>query len=76
MRSEGFLFVTGGSGGGTVFVPILEVISRTTAHVHVRAPSRSFARVRDVPDALCPEDWLVPGLFGGSVTPLCRGDWW
>ena len=42
MRSEGFLFLSGGAGGGTVFVPILA------------ARSRTFAHVRDVPDALCP----------------------
>ena len=42
MRREGFLFLSGGSGGGTVFAPNLEMISRT------------FAHVRFVPDALCP----------------------
>ena len=42
MRSEGFFFLTGGSGGGTVFVLILEMISR------------AFPHVRDVTDALCP----------------------
>ena len=45
MRSEGFLFLTGGFGGGTVFVPILEMISR--AFVHVRA--RSFCARCAVP---------------------------
>ena len=37
MRSEGFLFLTGGSGGGTVFVPILEMISGAPAHVRARS---------------------------------------
>ena len=37
MRSEGFLFLSGGSGGGTVFVPILEMISPTFAHDRERS---------------------------------------
>ena len=32
MRSEGFLFLSGGSGGGTVFVPISGLRPRTTAN--------------------------------------------
>ena len=50
MRGEGVLFLAGGSGGGTVFVPILGMCPRSFD----RARSRMFAHVRDVPDALCP----------------------
>ena len=45
MSSEGFLFLSGGSGGGTVFVPISGLWPRVTAHV--RARSRTFAHVRE-----------------------------
>ena len=41
MRSEGFLFLIGGSGDGIAFVSILEMISHTPAHD--RARSRTFA---------------------------------
>ena len=37
MRSEGFLFLSGGSGGGTVFVWILELMWLTFAHVRARS---------------------------------------
>ena len=46
MRSEGFLFLSGGSGGGTVFVPI--------SGLSVRERPRTTAHVRFVPDALSP----------------------
>ena len=36
MRSEGFLFLSGGSGGGTVFVPIFKMMSLTFARVRAR----------------------------------------
>ena len=38
MHSDGFLFLSGGSGGGTgtVFVSILGLRPRTTAHVRER----------------------------------------
>ena len=68
MRSEGgCLFLSGGSGVGTVFVSSLGMIPSTPAHVR----ARSFC-------ARCavPQDWPVSGLFGGSVTSLCHGDWW
>ena len=56
MCSEGFLFSSGGSGGGTVFVSILEMISHTTAHD--RECSRAFV--------LCPMRCALRiGLEGG-----------
>ena len=37
MRSEGFMFLSGGSGGGTVFVPISGLWPQTTAHDRERS---------------------------------------
>ena len=54
----------------TVFIPMLEMISRD------RAQPRAFANDRDLLDALCPYDWPGSGLIGGSVPSPCRGDWW
>ena len=45
MRSEGFLFLSGGSGGGTVFISFFGMVPR--AFAHVRARSRTFAHVRE-----------------------------
>ena len=36
MRSEGFLFLSWGSGGGTVFVPILGMRPFTVVHARSR----------------------------------------
>ena len=58
MRSEGFLFLSGGSWGGTVFVPILEMISR--AFASDRARPRTFV--------LCPMRCALRiGLEGGRL---------
>ena len=47
MRSEGFLFLSGGSGGGTVFVPISGL--RPRAFASVRERPRAFASIRARP---------------------------
>ena len=84
MRSEGFLFLTGGSGGGTVFVSILGM--RPRAFASDRARSRTFAvcpmrcALRIGLDggrlggALCRS---AVGIGGGLVMSdaLCRWDW-
>ena len=74
MRSEGFLFLSGGSGGGTVFVSILEMIrSRTTAR-----PMRCALRIGLQGGRLGGALYrCVVGIGGESVVwvALCRGDW-
>ena len=37
MHSDGFLFLSGGSGGGTVFVSVLEMVPRTPASDRARS---------------------------------------
>ena len=68
MRSEGFLFLSGGSGGGTVFVPISGLWPSTTAH----------DRARLLPFVLCPMRCALRiGLEGGRLGgAFCRCDCW
>ena len=79
MRTERFLFLSGGSAGGTVLVATVELISRTTAHVRARP---RYARCA-VPFGL---GWgrlggalrrCAVGIGGGRVVSdaLCRWDW-
>ena len=78
MRSDGFLLLSGGSGGGTVFVPNLEMISRAFAHVR----ARSFCARCAVPlgglvvGVSCPMRCAIV-IRGGIVVwvALCRWDW-
>ena len=49
MRSEGFLFLSGGSGGGTRVRSDFGI-----AAANDRERPRATAHVRFVPDALCP----------------------
>ena len=66
MRSEGFLFLSGGSGGGTVFVPISGLFPRAFASVRER--SRAFASVRARTFVLCPMRCALRiGLPGGRL---------
>ena len=46
MRSEGFLFLSGGSGGGTVFVAFWGMVSQTTASVRERSRATVLCPMR------------------------------
>ena len=78
MRSEGFLFLSGGSGGGTVFVPILGLRSRTFAPF-VLCPMRCALRIGLEGGHLGGALWrCAVGTGGESLVwvALCRCDCW
>ena len=73
MRSEGFLFLSGGSGGGTVFVPISGLWPRTTAQDRARSrafvlcPMRCALRIRLEGGRLGEALWRRAVVIGGVV---------
>ena len=81
MRSEGFLFLSGGSGGGTVFVPISGLRPRAFASVR----ERPFCARCAVPLGLASRGRLGEALWRRAVViageslvwvALCRCDCW
>ena len=83
MRSEGFLFLSGGSGGGTVFVPISGLWPRALASDRARprttvlCPMRCALRIRLEGGRLGEALWHRAVVIAGEVwVALCRGDWW
>ena len=85
MRSEGFLFLSGGSGAGTVFVPISGLWPRTTANDRERSrttvlcPTRCALRIRLDGGRLGEALWHRAVAIAGEslvwVAP-CRCDCW
>ena len=75
MRSEGFLFLSGGSGGGTVFVPISGLRPRT----FVLCPMRCALRIGLEGGRLGGALWRCAVVIAGEspvwVAPS-RCDWW
>ena len=85
MRSEGFLFLSGGSGGGTVFVPISGLWPRAFASVRERSrttvlcPMRCALRIRLEGGRLGEALWRRAVVIAGESlvwVALCRCDWW